>query len=610
MARDRSLGLKLKAVDRISNTLDKVQGKFPKLTRAIKRASTTSKVFNAQTKQMRRTLAKVGGGLKSFGRATTLGVTLPLLAAGGAGVKAFGDFEQGLRGVEKTTGLSRETTEKLGRTFDNLSTKIPVTTGEMLELAQAGGQLGVKGVKDLEKFTITMSKLSRASDVAGEEGAKSIARILTVTGSGVPKIDKFASALVALGNSAAAGEGEILEVSNRVAGAIGRFDVGAEKVLGISTALKSLGKNAEASGSVVGRAFDSIDQSIKTGGTSFKVLEKLTGLTGDKLKMAFKEDAAGVFQSFIGGLNKVQTGGGNLIKVMEAVGLKGVRINDILGTLAKNPEVLAKNMDLSAKAFKENTALQNEFAVQTDSFNSEMSTLGNTFSSVGRLIGKDLAPAVKFLGSLFKKVAEFFRQNPMIRKVAVAFGVLAAVLGPVILALGTLVAMLPAIMTGLAVIGTSFIPVIAGAALFALKIGAVVAIISILLAKWDSLVTFFDQNPFLSLIKSAFLLLTPLGKILTVIKLISSAFQGLDAFKNTLRDVLPKFLADAVLGEKKLGPEKGAFNKQGGVPLAPQGQNVNGNIGVTFANAPAGTKVKSNFEGPLNFDLGFAGGPA
>jgi len=608
MARDRSLGLKLKAVDKISSVIDRVQNKFPKLSRAIKRASLVSKAFNAQTKKMRRLLTKVGGGMKRFGRNATIGLTLPLLAAGAAGVKAFGDFEQGMKGIEKTTGITGPALDALAMKFDTLSTIIPVTAAEMLELAQAGGQLGVKGAKNIEKFTVVMSKLSRASDVAGEEGAKSIARILKVTGSGIKVIDRFSSALVDLGNNAEASESEILNVSNRIAGAIGRFDVGAEKVLGIATALKSLGKNAESSGSVVGRSFDAIDQAIKGGGISLRVLEKLTGLSGKALEKAFKDDATAVFEKLIIGFSKVQKGGGNLVKVMGALGLQGVRINDILGTLAKRPEELTKNLRRSAKAFAENTALQKEFEIQTNSFNSEMITLSNTFTSLGRMIGKTLAPAVKFLGKIFKGVFNFLRNNPTIRLLVIVFGTLAAAMGPVIFAIGAILFMLPGMISGMVALSAASLPITGSMLGIAAGIIAVIAVITILIAKWDTLTKFFGQNPFLGVIKSAFFLLVPLGQIITAVRLVIAAFKGMSAVRGVLEDVMPKFLVDKILGEKKLGKEKGAFQESGGVPLRNKNQDVSGTIGVNFANAPAGTRVQSNFQGPLDFNLGFAGG--
>lgn len=607
MARDRTLGLKLRAIDKMSTAIDRVQKRFPKLNRAIRRASTATKIFNAQTKQLRQSLLKVGGGLKSFGRNATFAVTLPLLAAGVAGVKAFGDFEQGLKGVEKTTGISGAALEGLATKFDKLSTEIPVSTAEMLELAQAGGQLGISGVANLEKFTLTMSKLSRASDVAGEEGAKSIARILTVTGTGIDKIDKFSSALVDLGNNAAASESEILEVSNRVAGAIGRFDVGSEKVLGISTALKSLGKQAESSGSVIGRSFDAIDQSIKKGGKQTVILSKLTGIAQADLQQAFQKDSAAVFEKFIQGLGKVQSGGGNLIKVMSALGLQGVRINDILGTLAKNPEVLAENMDRAARAFSENTALEKEFAVQTSTFNSEMKVLTGTFKSLLRLIGKELAPVVSFFGKILKSIFDFLRANPAIRTLVIIFGSLAAVMGPILFAFGFFLTMLPALMAGATALGVALLPLTIKFVLIGAAIAAVIAIVVFLTVKWREFINFLDANPIFSIAKSMFFLLTPIGRLIAGVRLLVSAFDSLDKVKNTVRDILPKFLADKIFGDKTLGPERGARQENKGVAGGKQ-EGVNGQVGITFANAPKGTRVRSEFAGPIDFNLGFAGG--
>jgi len=624
VARDRTLGLKLKAFDKMSATIERVRKKFPKLTRDVKRASRTFKIFSAQTKRLRQNFQKIGGGMKSFGRNLTIFVTLPLIAAGAAGVKFFAEFQQGLRGIEKTTGLARSEVAKLGKIFDQLSTEIPVTTKEMFELAQAGGQLGVKGTANIEKFTITMAKLGRASDVTGEAGAKSIARILKVTGDGIGKIDRFSSALVDLGNNAAAGEEEILQVALRVAGQIGRFDVASDKVLGISTALKALGKNAESSGSVVGRSFDAINQAIEGGGLKMEFLSRLTGIANKDLKKSFKEDATAVFQKFVVGLNKVDKAGGNQIKVLAALGLQGIRINDILLTLAKRPEVLAENLDRATKAFKENTALQKEFEVQTDSLGSEFKILANTFVSLLTIIGEQLAPTVKFFGKILKGIFDFLRNNPTVLKLVVVFGAFAAVLGPVLFLLGALIVILPALIAGFAAIGVTslaaFLPFILGAA----AIAAIIAVVTILIAKWDELIAFFDQNPFLSTIKSLFLMLTPIGQVISAIKLLIASFSGLDAVKGVLSDILPSFISEALFGKKGAGkvnealPSKDLFGPKRGARKANEGvaakgtvntTEVGGNIGIILGGAvPSGTKANVKSFGPVGLDFGFAGG--
>lgn len=594
MAKNRTLGLRLRAIDKMSMTIDRVQKKFPKLSRSIKKASTTAKIFNAQTKRMSTTLKKVGGNMESFGRSMTTFVTLPLVAAAGAGVKFFADFEQGLRGVEKTSGLARPEVEKLGRVFDQLSTEIPVSTAEMLELAQAGGQLGIKGVGNIEKFTTTMAKLSRASDVAGEEGAKSIARILTVTGTGIEKVDRFSAALVDLGNNAAAGEQEILEVATRVAGQIGRFDVASDKVLGISTALKALGKKAESSGSVVGRAFDAIDQSIKKGGVEVQLLSKLTGIAVKDLEKSFKTDATAVFEKFVGGLNKVQTGGGNMIKVMGALGLEGVRVNDILGTLAKRPDVLRESLNRASEAFEKNTALEKEFAVQTDSLSSSLTVITNTFKSLLTLIGKDLAPTVKFFGMIFKGIFNFLRNNPTIRALVTVFGAMVAILGPLLLGLGAFLTVLPALTAGAVSLGAAgLLPLLGTIGAVAGAVGLLITAFVMLAKKWND-IKLFARDIWKSIsdtvggavdkIKSKVLSIPGVGKVLD-------------------------FLANTGPGVARLGPERGVRQRNRGIAFGPQPDNtVQGSIDVNFKGAPKGTNARAETKGPVGLNLGFSGG--
>lgn len=606
-SRNRTLGLKLRAIDKMSNVISRVQKTFPKLTRSIKRASRASQIFNAQTKRMRETMQKIGGRLQNFGRGMTSFVTLPIVAAGVAGVKMFADFQQGLRGIEKTTGLSRVAVRKLGKTFDQLSTEIPVSTAEMLELAQAGGQLGIKGVKNIEKFTVVMAKLGRAGDVSGEAGAKGIARILNVTGDGIGKIENFSSAIVALGNTFEASESEILGIANRVAGQIGRFDVASDKVLGIATALKALGKNAESSGSVVGRSFDAIDQAIKGGGERMQLLSKLTRIASKDLKKAFSDDAAAVFQKFVVGLNEVEKAEGNQIKVLAKLRLQGIRINDVLLTLAKRPEKLAQTMALASKAFKENTALQKEFLIQTDSFSSGIKTLTNTFTSLLRLIGEELAPTVSFLGKIFKGIFNFLRNNPTIRALVIVFGGLAAILGPVLILLGGLISVMPLILSGFAALSVTSLAVLAPFLLIPAAIAAVIAVGVILFKQWENIKAFFNENPFGQFIKFIFFVMTPIGKLISAVRLVVAAFSGLKAVKGVVRDILPDFVGDKLLGPE-LGPATGAKGKNKGAAKAGTEQTFKGNVDVNFSNVPSGTKIRSEASGFLGFNVGALGG--
>src|SRR5690606_6995991 len=150
--------------------------------------------------------------------------------------------------------------------IDQISKEIPVGTTELLSLAQAAGQMGVTGSANLEKFSLTVAKLGRASDLAGEEADTALARILNVTGENIDSIDTLASVIVSLGNNVAATESEIANMTTEVARATGVFGVSSAEATTLAAAMTSIGIRAEAGGSSVGRAMQEITSRVQAGG--------------------------------------------------------------------------------------------------------------------------------------------------------------------------------------------------------------------------------------------------------------------------------------------------------------------------------------------------------
>jgi len=395
------------------------------------------------------------------------------------------------------------------------------------EIAGAAGQLGVKGKDNIEKFTETFAKLQIASDISGEDGAKSIARILTVTGDGVKNIDRFSSAIVDLGNNSAAGEAEILGVANRVAGATGRFKLGAANVLGISTALKSLGKNAESSGTVIGRTFNQIDQALRNGGRELEQLKAITKLSGEELRTAFAEDSTSVFKKVVDGLARMKGEGKNTVQAMNNLGLKGVRINDVMGTLIDKNEVLTKSLKRSNQAYKDNAALNAEVAEQSKSFNAAMVGFKNTLVRLQVRLGKFLAPAIVFVTKKLKGMMEFFDKNPAIEKFVFVLGGILAVLGPIIAMIGTFVTAAGGFLIVKSMLGALGISVGAILIVFAkfIAIAAVVAFAAVTIYRaWGPIKQFFSD-----------LWNDPMVAIKTFVGFITSIFLG-NGIANALID--------------------------------------------------------------------------
>lgn len=331
------------------------------------------------------------------------------IAAGAAvfgSLKSFADFEQGLVGVAKTTGIAGAGLARLGDEVRALSLDVPVATNEMLSIAQAAGQLGVKGTDNILKFTETVSKLGLASNLSGEDAATTLARILTVTGTAIGDVDKLGSTIVRLGNNFAATEAEIAEVATRVAQGTAQFNVSAAEVAGIGTALRAVGVQAEAGGTVIGRAFQAINDAVRQGGAELTAFTKITGLSAKELKELFEQDATAAFQAVVEGLGRIHAGGGDVAAALSSVGLEGVRIIQVLGTLATRSGVLADALNQANEEWSENAALNREAAEAAKSFNAQAQLTWNAVKDLAIAIGTDLEPAASAGLRAIRKMTE------------------------------------------------------------------------------------------------------------------------------------------------------------------------------------------------------------
>jgi len=296
------------------------------------------------------------------------------LVAGGflafAVFQGITNFEEGLVGVGKTTGLTGIELKSLGSDFIDLSDNMRgVSTQSLIEVGKTAGQLGVKGSENILKFSGTMAKLESATDVAGEEGASSIARLLTITGEGVGIIDQFGAALVGLGNNSAATESEILSVASEVARGTAAYGLQAQEILGLATSLKSLGVRPEAAGTAVSKVFRGIEKATLEGGDGLEAYAKIIGKTSKQVTEDFGKSPQKSFNSFIGGLNRISNEGGSVAQALRDAGLSGETVSKGIVPLATNFEMLNEKMALSSNEFNKNTALNDEFETSTRTVN-------------------------------------------------------------------------------------------------------------------------------------------------------------------------------------------------------------------------------------------------
>jgi TP901 family phage tail tape measure protein len=371
----------------------KVKADTGSLNVSLKRAQKSVQNWGTKTQ---RSLANTSKSIaRSFRKLLTpinaLGASLGAAFSIKKVVQAVANYETALVGVVKTTGLAGKELTKFEEDMSAFTRRFAIGKTELLELAQAAGQLGVE-TKDLAKFTKIMAEMAKASDVAGEEGAKAIARLLTVTQEGVGVADNFTSALVGLGNSAKASESEILEMSTRVAQATAVFNVSSVDVLGISTALKELGARSESAGSSVGRAMIAINASIQAGGKEAAEMARVMGVSVEQLAADFKDNAFNTFLTFLDRLGEQGTSATETLKKFKIAGAQNTAV---LLTLAGNMDIVRAKLGQSSDMWTENTARVNEASIANETSASKFQILKNNISEVGIQIGLKLLPAIK-----------------------------------------------------------------------------------------------------------------------------------------------------------------------------------------------------------------------
>ena len=428
-----------------ATTLSDLRGRYADLTKEINIQSSKWTQVGDSLHSFGSKMQGIGKNMQSVGSTLTKGLTVPLLAGAGVAVKAAIDYESAFAGVKKTVDGTPQQFAQLSTSIREMAKEMPSSAVEIAHVAEAAGQLGVP-IGAIKDFSKTMINLGVSTNLSSEEAASSIAKIgniMQVSGKDLGTWSgHFGSAVVDLGNHFATTERDIVEMTNRLAAGGKLAGLTTPEILGLATAMSSVGIEAEAGGTAMNQTLTGIGKAVagvgKGASSKLKLIAQTAGMTAEEFSQAWKQKPAEALQAFIKGLQRAHDEGKNMDGILSDLGMKGIRQGNMLKSLASASDKMSEAVNRSNLAWKENNALTNEASKRYETTESQLKIFKNKLTDIaiefgGPLLkalnsGLDAAkPWLQILSDMAKKFSEMSTEQ---QQSIIKWGAMAAAIGP------------------------------------------------------------------------------------------------------------------------------------------------------------------------------------
>jgi len=321
-----------------------------------------------------------------------------LLGLGGAIGGAVGflaQYEESFVRVRRVVDMTSQELDELARTIRDMSRELVTGANELAEITAVGGQLGIEGVDNLERFTETVAMLAETTRIAGETGAADLARIMTVMGESMDTIDDLASTIVHLGNTFAAFEDEMVTMAFRVSGAGSAIGLASDEVLALSTALTAVGVRAERGGTAISRIMIEMAGAAEEGGDMLRTFADVADTSMEDFARIIHEEPIIAIQEFIEGLARLDEEGENVFAVFDRLGIGQIRTRDALLRLVSATELLGDATTEARKAWEDGEYHAREFETRMDTMTAQARRLWDSVKDVAMTLGEQFEPSVR-----------------------------------------------------------------------------------------------------------------------------------------------------------------------------------------------------------------------
>src|SRR5690625_1111434 len=238
----------------------------------------------------------------------------------------------------------------------------------------------------VDHFSDLVTNFSSSTDVSVDSSATAFGRLSELLNVTSDEYENLGSSILSVGVNSVATESQIIEISQQIAGIAGTAGLTADEVVGLSSALASIGTAPELSRGIVTRFFTNLMEATSQGGERLENFARVAGTSAEAFRTAWETDAAGAFQAGIKGLGQVEES--EAINVLKELGIQQVRDIPAVLKLAQNYELLGNSMDIAAQGYSEGSALAEHYGVIADEMSSKIHVLKNQFALLLDALGQ------------------------------------------------------------------------------------------------------------------------------------------------------------------------------------------------------------------------------
>jgi TP901 family phage tail tape measure protein len=336
------------------------------------------------------------------------GLTRQILGTTGA----YKKFETSFTSVERAMQLAEDASVDMRNQFIGLSEVLPITFEDLSKIATLGAQMGISA-GGIKQFTQTVAEFSAITSISADTVAQKFGRIAELANIDSSQFANLGSAVAYAGINAVATESEILTLAESIAAASEQSGFMPEEIIGMSTALASVGIQAEQARGVFTRVFADIDRAVSRGGSELDNFAKASGMSAKDFAKQWgtEGETYNVFRRLLGGLG----GSGDLTKTFDSLNIVETREINTLTRLANNLNVVDRAVSDANASYAEGIFLSQSFAKTSDNLDSQLIIFRNNLdsfsASFSKVFGESLKNTVK-VGSEFLNFLKGASESP------------------------------------------------------------------------------------------------------------------------------------------------------------------------------------------------------